>query len=59
MFTVDKFGRKPLLYIGSIGMIVGFLLLGITLQQQSVGFLSLLGVLIFIASFALSMGPVV
>jgi len=59
MFTVDKFGRKPLLYIGSIGMIVGFLLLGITLKQQSVGFLSLLGVLIFIASFALSMGPVV
>lgn len=59
MFTVDKFGRKPLLYIGSIGMIVGFLLLGITLQQESVGFLSLLGVLIFIASFALSMGPVV
>jgi SP family xylose:H+ symportor-like MFS transporter len=59
MFTVDKFGRKPLLYIGSIGMIIGFLLLGITLQQQTVGFLSLLGVLIFIASFALSMGPVV
>jgi SP family xylose:H+ symportor-like MFS transporter len=59
MFTVDKFGRKPLLYIGSIGMLVGFLLLGVTLQQQSVGFLSLLGVLIFIGSFALSMGPVV
>lgn len=59
MFTVDKFGRKPLLYIGSIGMIIGFLLLGITLQQNSVGLLSLLGVLIFIASFALSMGPVV
>lgn len=59
MFTVDKFGRKPLLYIGSIGMIVGFLLLGITLQQDSVGVLSLIGVLIFIASFALSMGPVV
>lgn len=59
MFTVDKFGRKPLIYIGAIGMIVGFLLLGITLQQQSVGIISLLGVLIFIASFALSMGPVV
>ena len=59
MFTVDKFGRKPLLYIGSIGMIVGFLLLGITLQQQNVGMLSLIGVLIFIASFALSLGPVV
>ncbi|MGJ8685357.1 MAG: sugar porter family MFS transporter [Nonlabens sp.] len=59
MFTVDKFGRKPLLYIGSVGMIVGFLLLGVSLQQESVGMISLIGVLIFIASFALSMGPVV
>ncbi|WGD34745.1 sugar porter family MFS transporter [Olleya sp. YS] len=59
MFTVDKFGRKPLLYIGSIGMIVGFLLLGVSLQQQNVGMISLIGVLLFIASFALSMGPVV
>lgn len=59
MATVDKFGRKPLIYIGSVGMIVGFLLLGITLQQQSIGILSLLGVLIFIGSFAMSMGPVV
>ncbi|AXO78928.1 MFS transporter [Olleya aquimaris] len=59
MFTVDKFGRKPLLYIGSVGMIIGFLLLGVSLQQQSVGLVSLIGVLIFIGSFALSMGPVV
>lgn len=59
MFTVDKFGRKPLIYIGSVGMILGFLLLGVSLQQQSVGIISLLGVLIFIGSFALSMGPVV
>ena len=59
MFTVDKFGRKPLIYIGSVGMIIGFLLLGVSLQQQSVGLISLIGVLVFIASFALSMGPVV
>lgn len=59
MATVDKFGRKPLIYIGSLGMILGFLLLGISLQQKSIGFVSLLGVLIFIASFAMSMGPVV
>ena len=59
MFTVDKFGRKPLIYVGSVGMILGFLVLGITLQQNAVGILSLLGVLIFIASFAMSMGPVV
>lgn len=59
MFSVDKFGRKPLVYIGSVGMIVGFALLGITLQMESVGILSLIGVLLFIASFAMSMGPVV
>ncbi|NRD18617.1 sugar porter family MFS transporter [Winogradskyella eckloniae] len=59
MFTVDKFGRKPLIYIGSCGMIIGFLLIGVSLQQQNVGIVSLLGVLIFIASFSLSMGPVV
>ena len=59
MFSVDKFGRKPLIYIGSVGMIIGFSLLGISLQQQSVGLVSLIGVLLFIASFAMSMGPVV
>ncbi|WP_299108930.1 sugar porter family MFS transporter [uncultured Winogradskyella sp.] len=59
MYTVDKFGRKPLLYIGSIGMIVGFLLLALSLQLDAVGVISLIGVLVFIASFALSMGPVV
>ncbi|MBL86089.1 MAG: D-xylose transporter XylE [Winogradskyella sp.] len=59
MYTVDKYGRKPLLYVGSIGMILGFLLLGVSLQQNAVGVVSLIGVLIFIGSFALSMGPVV
>ncbi|APZ44843.1 D-xylose transporter XylE [Polaribacter reichenbachii] len=59
MVTVDKFGRKPLVYIGSVGMLTGFLILGFTIQQQSIGILSLLGVLTFIGSFALSMGPVV
>lgn len=59
MYTVDKYGRKPLLYVGSVGMIVGFLLLGVSLQQNAVGLVSLIGVLVFIGSFALSMGPVV
>lgn len=59
MFTVDKLGRKPLIYAGSIGMILGFSLLSISLMQQSIGITSLIGVLIFVGSFALSMGPVV
>lgn len=59
MATVDKFGRKPLIYIGSVGMIMGFLFLGGTLMTGNVGMLSLIGVLLFTASFAMSMGPVV
>jgi len=59
MSTVDKFGRKPLIFMGSVGMIVGFLMLGSTLMAGNVGLVSLLGVLVFIGSFAISMGPVV
>ncbi|MGY5846157.1 sugar porter family MFS transporter [Salegentibacter sp. HM20] len=59
MATVDRFGRKPLIYIGSVGMIVGFLLLGGTLMTGNVGLVSLIGVLMFVAAFAMSMGPVV
>ncbi len=74
MFTVDKLGRKPLLIIGGFGMLVGFLIMGFTLyfsdysQLNSAGLptistfegiLSLIGVLIFIGAFAMSMGPIV
>lgn len=59
MFTVDKLGRKPLIYAGSIGMILGFSMLATTLMQQNLGMISLIGVLLFVGSFALSMGPVV
>ena len=59
MYSVDRFGRKPLIYLGSGGMIIGFLLLGTTLMMEQVGLISLIGILLFIGSFALSMGPVV
>lgn len=74
MFTVDKLGRKPLLTIGGIGMLLGFLLMGWTLYSSdystinaagnpsissSEGILCLIGVLTFIGSFAMSMGPIV
>jgi len=59
MYTVDKLGRKPLIFAGAFGMIGGFLLLGLTLMFDQVGVLSLIGILVFIGSFALSMGPIV
>ena len=74
MTTVDKLGRKPLLIIGGFGMLIGFLMMGLTLYfsdytavnsaglptiSSSEGIISLVGILIFIGSFAMSMGPVV
>jgi MFS transporter, SP family, xylose:H+ symportor len=74
MYTVDKIGRKPLLIIGGFGMLVGFLMMGFTLYysdysqlnsaglptiSSSEGIISLIGILIFIGSFAMSMGPIV
>ncbi|MEM7549661.1 MAG: sugar porter family MFS transporter [Bacteroidota bacterium] len=58
MFSVDKLGRKPLVIIGCIGMIIGFMLLGVTLKTGNVGVVSLIGILVFIGSFAMSMGPI-
>ncbi|MEO1263277.1 MAG: sugar porter family MFS transporter [Bacteroidota bacterium] len=59
MTTVDKWGRKPLIITGSIGMFIGFAMLGLTLMTDNVGLLSLIGILVFIGSFAVSMGPIV
>lgn len=59
MVSVDKLGRKPLVIIGSYGMLLGFALLGITIMTNNVGILSLLGILLFVGAFAMSMGPVV
>lgn len=59
MYSVDRLGRKPLIYLGCLGMTLGFVLLGSTLMTENVGIISLIGILLFIGSFALSMGPVV
>ena len=58
MYSVDKWGRKPLILFGCYGMLLGFILLGGSLYLDMVGLVSLIGVLMFIGSFAFSMGPV-
>jgi len=59
IFTVDKWGRKPLLLTGLAGMLVSLTVLGMTIYTQQLGILSLIAILAFIGSFAMSMGPVV
>lgn len=70
---VDRFGRKPLLLLGSTGMFIGLLVVaGAFFELQKVtssehathgvsgaGIAALIGLVIFIASFAFSLGPVV
>jgi MFS family permease len=70
---VDRFGRKPLLLIGSAGMCIGLLIVAaaffelqkVTSSERAThgvasgSILALIGLVIFIASFAFSLGPVV
>ncbi len=59
IFTVDLWGRKPLYLIGTLGMFLGLASLGFTIYTQQLGIVSLISILVFIGSFAMSMGPVV
>ena len=56
--TVDKIGRKPLMLIGSTGMGVALFAMGIAGYSQATGAWLLIFVLVYIAAFALSVGPV-
>jgi SP family xylose:H+ symportor-like MFS transporter len=58
IWTVDKIGRKPLMLIGSIGMGVALFAMGMAGYWQATGAWLLIFVLVYIASFALSVGPV-
>lgn len=56
--TVDNFGRKKLMFIGSLVMAVSMAGLGLSLYLQTAGWLTLMFMLIYIAAFAMSWGPV-
>lgn len=58
IFTVDRFGRKPLMIIGAIAMGVSMLALGLSFFFEQMGLLSLIFMLSYVAAFAMSWGPV-
>lgn len=56
---VDKVGRKPLLNWGSVGMLVALAVVGFSLQGEVTGVWLLAFLMLFMASFSISWGPVV
>ena len=58
IFTVDKFGRKPLLIIGSTGMMTGMIALAIFSFTDMIGIGALIFIIIYTASFMMSWGPI-
>lgn len=59
IFTVDKFGRRPLMMLGSFLMAISMIAIGTAAYMDAIGGYLLIFVLLYIAAFALSLGPVV
>jgi sugar porter (SP) family MFS transporter len=57
--TVDRIGRRTLMLIGSAGLAIIYVLLGACYQTRSHGLHVLILVVMAIACFAMSLGPVV
>lgn len=58
ILTVDKWGRKPLLMIGSIGMAIGMFAIGALSYFEIIGISTLVFIIIYTASFMMSWGPI-
>lgn len=56
--TVDRLGRKPLQIVGALVMAVSMIALGTDLTMHDKGTVALICMLIYIAGFAMSWGPV-
>ena len=58
ILTVDKWGRKPLLIVGSIGMAIGMFAIAGFAYAELLGTATLVFMIIYTASFMMSWGPI-
>lgn len=58
ILTVDRWGRKPLLMVGSIGMAIGMFAIGALSYFEIIGISTLIFIIIYTASFMMSWGPI-
>ncbi len=58
VFTVEKFGRRPLLITGSIGMAIGAFGVALTFGNASLSLVTMISIMVYSASFMFSWGPI-
>ena len=58
IFTVEKWGRKPLLIYGSLGMALGAMGVAMTFGHEGMALLTAISIMIYSASFMFSWGPI-
>ena len=58
IFTVERWGRKPLLISGSIGMAIGAFGVAFTFGVEGMQLITMISILLYSASFMFSWGPI-
>ena len=58
VFTVEKWGRKPLLISGSVGMAIGAFGVALTFGKTGLEIVTMLSIMLYSASFMMSWGPI-
>jgi sugar porter (SP) family MFS transporter len=62
VLLLDRLGRRSLLLIGTVGLTLSLALLGVYFSfpalQHGAGYVALIGLLVYIAAFAIGLGPV-
>jgi SP family xylose:H+ symportor-like MFS transporter len=56
--TVDRIGRKPLMIIGALGMAISMFAIGTAFFTDTLGIFALICMMVYVACFAISWGPV-
>lgn len=59
IFLIDRVGRKPLMYVGSVGYIVSLSMIAFSFYSSSSATLTLIFILLFIIAHAIGQGAVI